>query len=68
MKSKLDQFSHIKKIGQGSYSEVYLMKRYKDNKYYAAKKIQLNELNHKEKINALNEIRLLASIKHQNII
>ena len=32
------------------------------------KKIRLNLLNNKEKLNALNEVRLLASIKNQNII
>jgi NIMA (never in mitosis gene a)-related kinase len=39
-----------------------------DNKSYALKKVKLLNLKEKEKENALNEIRLLASIKHPNII
>jgi NIMA (never in mitosis gene a)-related kinase 1/4/5 len=39
-----------------------------DGTEYALKKIKLLDLKDKEKENALNEIRLLASIRHPNII
>jgi NIMA (never in mitosis gene a)-related kinase len=39
-----------------------------DNHIYALKKVSLENLNVKEKENALNEVRLLASIKHENVI
>lgn len=39
-----------------------------DGVEYALKKIKLMDLKDKEKENALNEIRLLASIRHPNII
>jgi len=32
------------------------------------KKVKLQNLSEKEKENALNEVRILASVKHQNII
>jgi len=32
------------------------------------KKVKLAKLSHKEKENALNEIRILASVKHKNVI
>ena len=35
---------------------------------YAMKKVDINDLTFKEKQNALNEVRILASIKHPNII
>jgi NIMA (never in mitosis gene a)-related kinase len=35
---------------------------------YALKKVQIDKLNPKEKQNALNEIRILASVKNQFII
>jgi NIMA (never in mitosis gene a)-related kinase len=35
---------------------------------YALKKVKLGNLGEKEKINAVNEVRLLASIKHPNVI
>jgi NIMA (never in mitosis gene a)-related kinase len=39
-----------------------------DGDIYALKKVKLGHLSEKEKENALNEVRILASIKHKNII
>ena len=44
------------------------MKRLSDGEYYALKKVKMDELSEKERMNALNEVRILASIKHPNII
>lgn len=55
-------------IGEGAYSSVYLVKRITDNATYALKKVRMMKLSDKEKENALNEVRILASIKHQNIV
>ncbi len=44
------------------------MKRIADNQVYALKKVRLNNLSEKEKENAINEVRILASIKHKNVI
>ncbi|EGR32229.1 protein kinase domain protein [Ichthyophthirius multifiliis] len=61
--------SHISKtIGEGAYSSVYKVKRLLDNQEYALKKVKLINLSEKEKENALNEVRILASIHHVNII
>jgi NIMA (never in mitosis gene a)-related kinase 1/4/5 len=46
---------------------VYLVRRYADNQTYALKKVKLGKLSEKEKENALNEVRILASIKHSSI-
>ena len=35
---------------------------------YALKKVKLGNLGEKEKINAINEVRILASIKHACVI
>ena len=61
MKSKLS-------LGEGSFSEVYLVLRKSDNGIYAMKKVKLQKLSSKEKENALNEVRILASISHPNVI
>jgi NIMA (never in mitosis gene a)-related kinase len=55
-------------IGEGSFSEVYLVLRVSDNQVYAMKKVKLQKLSSKEKENALNEVRILASISHPNVI
>ncbi len=60
-------------IGDGAYSTVYKVKRISDGQMYALKKVststvtrlqvKMGALSEKEKGNALNEVRILASIK-----
>lgn len=54
-------------IGDGSYSQVYKVKRIEDAHEYALKKVKMINLSDREKENALNEVRILASIKHKNV-
>lgn len=49
-------------IGQGSFSTVHKVLRLVDNKEYAMKQVKVKELNEKEIVAALNEVRILASI------
>jgi len=58
----------IDSLGDGASSKVYKVKRLVDNKEYALKMVLLKNLSDKEKENAINEVRILASIKHPNII
>jgi len=62
------EFQVILKLGEGAYSSVYKVKRLVDNIEYALKRVKLGNLSDKEKQNALNEVRILASIRHPNII
>ena len=55
-------------LGEGAYSSVYHVRRIADGDYYALKKVRMQKLSDKEKENALNEVRILASIRHPNII
>ncbi len=61
-------YSLLQKIRKGAYSEVFKVKRLSDNYEYALKKVKLGQLNPKEKENALNEIRILASIEDPYIV
>ena len=45
----------------------YRAVRKADGKIYAIKKVRLPSLSDKEKKNAVNEVRLLASIQHENV-
>ena len=64
----MEGFEIIKQLGKGSFSLVLVVKRKEDNKIYAIKRVHISNMSDKEKSNALNEVRLLSSINHQNII
>ena len=64
----MENFEIIAKLGDGAYSVVYKVKRKQDNKIYALKKVKLKDLCDKEKQNALNEVRILASVKSNFVI
>lgn len=70
MKSRIlsDEFQVMSKIGKGAFSNVFKVRRIKDKKIYALKRVPIKNLKKKEMQNALNEIRILASIKHPFIV
>ena len=57
-----------KKIGQGSYAVVYKAIRLSDNSEVAVKVISVQNFNKKQMENAINEIRIICSIDHPNIV
>ena len=68
MGDKLSDFTVINKLGDGAYSSVFKVKRKGDEEIYALKQVKMLSLTEKEKENALNEVRILASIDHPSVI
>ena len=66
--TSIRDFKKEKIIGKGSFGSVYLVRRRQDNKIYALKTVILEKLNKKEQENSVNEVRILASINHPNVI
>ena len=64
----MNGFKILSKIGEGSYSTVLKVERIADGNIYALKRVKFYKLSDKEKENALNEIRILASVKDKNVI
>ena len=64
----LNDFEFREKLGTGSFGSVYIVKRKENQKIYAMKRVKLINLGEKEKQNSFNEVRLLASFSHPNII
>ncbi len=64
----LSDFTIKEELGKGAFGSVYLVKRNIDGQEYAMKRVKIIQLDEKEKENALNEIRILASLNHKNII
>ena len=61
----MENFEIIKSLGTGAFGSVSLVRRKLNNKTYAMKIVKISKLSYKERENALNEIRLLASLRHQ---
>ena len=64
----MDAFQIISKLGEGAYSTVFKVIRTVDGETYALKKVKLLNLSDKEKENALNEVRILASVKSNYVV
>ena len=68
MSLKLSDFEVVKDLGAGSFGTVKLVRKKDDSQLMAMKVVSLNKLTQKEKDNALNEVRLLASIQIPNVV
>jgi serine/threonine protein kinase len=55
-------------LGKGAYGSVYLVERMSDHLPYAVKETDVSKMGAVERQDAANEIRLLASVRHPNII
>ena len=64
----LEDFEFGKELGKGAFGSVSIVRRIEDNKIYAMKRVKIGLLGKKEKDNSFNEVRLLASLDHKNII
>jgi len=67
-RTSMANFDVIKKIGDGAYSQVYKVRRHADGALYALKRVNLPHFSTKEKENAINEVRILASMRHPNVV
>ena len=67
---EIKNYNVLKAIGSGSFSVVYQVERIKDGKIFAAKVMDFRkrDFTPEERRNVLNEVRILASINHPNII
>ena len=68
MSTTMSDFKIEKVLGRGSFGSVYLVTRKQDNKIYALKTVILEKLSKKEQENSVNEVRILASVTHPNVI
>ncbi len=59
MLTSIKDFEVIRKLGDGSFSQVYQVLRRSDSLLYALKKVKMNALKFKEKENAVNEVKFV---------
>lgn len=66
--SSLRDFEIIKQIGKGSFGTVFKVRRKSDNTIYAMKSINISQMDKKTLTNTLNELRILCSLDHPNVV
>lgn len=68
MKSKLDKYEKLDKIGEGTYGVVYKARDKNTKELYALKKIRLESEDEGIPSTAIREIALLKELQHPNIV
>ena len=63
-----EKYDFIEIIGQGMYGKVYKALNKYENKYYAIKTLNFQNISQKERLNIEIEINLLQELKHPNIV
>jgi serine/threonine protein kinase len=66
--SSLRDFRDLKLIGKGSFGRVYRCIRISDGCDYAMKEVAIKAMSQREREDAVNEVRILASVHHQMVI
>ena len=64
----MENYEYIKSIGQGMYGQVFLARNKIENKNYAIKRINFQDIAEKDKNNIENEVKLLKQLRHPNIV
>jgi NIMA (never in mitosis gene a)-related kinase len=66
--SCLRDFRDLKLIGKGSFGRVYRCIRNSDGQEYAMKEVAIKAMSQREREDAVNEVRILASVNHNMVI
>ncbi|KAG0279372.1 Cyclin-dependent kinase 10 [Linnemannia exigua] len=64
----VDDFEKLNKVGEGTYGVVYRAKDKKTNEIVALKRIRMERENDGLPISSLREIKLLKTLRHDNIV
>mmetsp|Transcript_42492 Transcript_42492/g.105323 ORF Transcript_42492/g.105323 Transcript_42492/m.105323 type:complete len:175 (+) Transcript_42492:3-527(+) len=66
--SSIDDYEVLSKIGQGSFGSVFKARRRTDGVLRVLKVMEVVGLSRREQEDALNEVRILASLRHEYIV
>lgn len=64
----MEEYTRVRKIGEGSYGRALLVKGKKDSRYYVIKVINLSKMDRRGRDEARREVKVLSQMKHPNIV
>lgn len=64
----MQKYERIKKLGEGGFGQVFLVRDKTDQKLYVQKEIDLSKLDEKGRAEAVKEASFLQQMRHPNII
>lgn len=64
----MEKYQRVSVIGKGSFGRAVLARSVIEKKYYVIKEISIAEMNPKELKDARNEVSVLSSVGHPNIV
>ncbi len=64
----MEDYEVVKTLGSGAFGSVNKVVRRVDRKAFAMKKVQIGRMEEREVADALNECRILASVRHPRVV
>lgn len=64
----MDNYTRVRKIGEGSYGRALLVKGRQDGRQYVIKVINLVKMDKRGREEARREVKVLSQMKHPNIV
>ncbi|KAG2382327.1 hypothetical protein C9374_005529 [Naegleria lovaniensis] len=64
----MQNYKKVKVVGKGTFGQAVLVQSKIDNNLYIIKQIEISSIPEKERKEALNEVKVLSSLQHPNIV
>jgi len=64
----MDKYSKLKILGYGAFGKAWLVSCKESNTAYVIKEISICAMKERDKQQAMNEVKILATLRHKNII
>ncbi len=63
-----DKYNFIRIVGKGSFGKAWLVKSKVSQRQYVLKEIEVCNMSDKDRHQAVNEVAILARLKHKNVV
>ena len=63
-----DKYNYLRLVGKGSFGKAWLVQSKSSQRQYVVKEIQVGNMADKDRHQAVNEVAILARLKHKNVV